>query len=237
MTGHVPRHAVVIASGGLDSSAVAYLLASQGATVSLLSFDYGQRHRKELQYAALIAEQLGASHDVVDLNGLGRLLGGSALTDTTVSVPDGPYSDDSMQITVVPNRNAIMLSVAAGVAVASKADAVAFGAHAGDHAIYPDCRPEFLEQLTRTIRVGNDGFLTDDFQLLAPFLTVTKAGIVTAAAELGVPFEQTWSCYKGGDLHCGTCGTCWERREAFQLAGIADPTQYADTDATAREPR
>ncbi|MEV6984032.1 7-cyano-7-deazaguanine synthase QueC [Sphaerisporangium sp. NPDC051017] len=227
MTGHVPRHAVVIASGGLDSSAVAYLLASQGARVNLLSFDYGQRHRKELQYAALIAEQLGAPHEVVELSGLGRLLGGSALTDTTVVVPDGHYSDESMRITVVPNRNAIMLSVAAGVAVASKADVVAFGAHAGDHAIYPDCRPAFLEQLAATIRVGNEGFLAEDFQLLAPFLTVTKADIVAAGAELGVPFELTWSCYKGGDLHCGTCGTCWERREAFQMAGVADPTRYA----------
>ncbi|MEW2401363.1 7-cyano-7-deazaguanine synthase QueC [Streptomyces sp. NPDC046862] len=235
MTGHIPRHAVVIASGGLDSSAVAYLLASQGASVSLLSFDYGQRHRKELKHAALIAKQLGSSHEVVDLRGLGRLLGGSALTDTTVAVPDGHYSDDSMRITVVPNRNAIMLSVAAGVAVASKADTVAFGAHAGDHAIYPDCRPEFLEQLARTIRVGNEGFLAEDFQLLAPFLNATKADIVTAAAELGVPFEQTWSCYKGCDLHCGTCGTCWERREAFQLASVEDPTRYEA--AATEEPR
>ncbi|KUO04845.1 7-cyano-7-deazaguanine synthase QueC [Streptomyces caeruleatus] len=234
MTGHVPRHAVVIASGGLDSSAVAYLLAAQGASLSLLSFDYGQRHRKELQSAALIAEELGASHDVVDLRSLGHILGGSALTDTTIPVPDGHYSDDSMRITVVPNRNAIMLSVAAGVAVASKADTVAFGAHAGDHAIYPDCRPQFLEHIARTIHVGNEGFLAEDFQVLAPFLNATKADIVTAAEELGVPFKQTWSCYKGGDLHCGTCGTCWERREAFQVAGVSDPTPYADKAAGER---
>ncbi|MET8981657.1 7-cyano-7-deazaguanine synthase QueC [Streptomyces sp. NPDC004539] len=227
MTGPVPRHAVVIASGGLDSSAVAYLLASRGARVSLLSFDYGQRHRKELAYAALVADQLGASHEVVDLTTLGRLLTGSALTDPAVAVPDGHYSDAGMKVTVVPNRNAIMLSAAAGVAVASGADAVAFGAHAGDHAVYPDCRPEFVEQFTRAVRVGNEGFLAEEFEILAPFLTATKADIVTAGVELGVPFERTWSCYKGGDVHCGMCGTCWERREAFRLAGVADPTSYA----------
>ncbi|WP_229877493.1 7-cyano-7-deazaguanine synthase [Streptomyces bluensis] len=167
------------------------------------------------------------SDEIVDLSGLGRLLGGSALTDTSVGVPDGHYTDESMRVTAVPTRNAIMLSVAAGVAVAAKADTVAFGAHAGDHTIYPDCRPGFLEQLARTIRVGNEGFLVEDFQLVAPFLTVTKTDIVTAAAEMGVPFELTWSCYKGGDVHCGTCGTCWERREAFERAGITDPTRYA----------
>ncbi|MET8683609.1 7-cyano-7-deazaguanine synthase QueC [Streptomyces sp. NPDC004732] len=227
MTGHVPRHAVVIASGGLDSTAAAYLLASQGSSVSLLSFDYGQRHRKELESAARIAALLDAAHEVVDLTSVGRLLGGSALTDTGVAVPDGHYSDESMRITVVPNRNAIMLEVAAGVAVASKADAVAFGAHAGDHFIYPDCRPEFFEKLAASIRAGNEGFLAEGFQLVAPFLNVTKADIVETAAELQVPFELTWSCYKGGEVHCGTCGTCTERREAFALAEVPDPTAYA----------
>ncbi|MFD4480386.1 7-cyano-7-deazaguanine synthase QueC [Streptomyces sp. NPDC058471] len=227
MTGHVPRHAVVIASGGLDSTAAAYLLAAQGASVSLLSFDYGQRHRKELQCAARIAGLLGAAHEVVDLTAVGRLLAGSALTDAGLVVPDGHYTDETMRITVVPNRNAIMLEVAAAVAVATKADAVAFGAHAGDHFIYPDCRPEFFERITASIRSGNEGFLADGFQLVAPFLHVTKADIVETGAGLNVPFEETWSCYKGGEVHCGTCGTCTERREAFDLAGVTDPTPYA----------
>ncbi|MFH8991459.1 7-cyano-7-deazaguanine synthase QueC [Streptomyces sp. NPDC017940] len=222
----MPRHAVVIASGGLDSTAAAYLLAAQGASVSLLSFDYGQRHRKELQCAAQIADLLGAAHEVVDLTAVGRLLGGSALTDAGLDVPDGHYTDETMRITVVPNRNAIMLEVAAAVAVATKADAVAFGAHAGDHFIYPDCRPDFFEKITAAIRAGNEGFLADGFQLVAPFLHVTKADIVETAAGLNVPFELTWSCYKGGEVHCGTCGTCTERREAFDLAGVADPTPY-----------
>jgi 7-cyano-7-deazaguanine synthase len=226
MTRHIPRHAVVIASGGLDSTAVAYLLASQGASVSLLSFDYGQRHRKELESAARIADQLGAPHDIVDLTSVGRLLGGSALTDAEVDVPDGQYSDATMRATIVPNRNAIMLEVAAGAAAAAKADAVAFGAHAGDHFIYPDCRPEFFGKIAASIRAGNAGFLADDFELLAPFLHVTKAEIVEIAARLNVPFALTWSCYKGGELHCGTCGTCTERREAFTLAGLPDPTPY-----------
>ncbi|RKN03363.1 7-cyano-7-deazaguanine synthase QueC [Streptomyces radicis] len=227
MTEHAPRHAVVIASGGLDSTTVAFLLASQGVQVSLLSVDYGQRHRKELDCARRIAGHLGAWHEVVDLTGLGRLLAGSALTDVAVKVPDGHYTAASMRATVVPNRNAILLSIAAGTAIAVGADAVAFGAHAGDHAIYPDCRPEFFEQFAAAIRTGNAGFLPDGFQLLAPFLTVSKADIVEAAAKLGVPFELTWSCYRGDAVHCGTCGTCVERREAFTVAGVADPTVYA----------
>ncbi|MFG3253255.1 7-cyano-7-deazaguanine synthase QueC [Streptomyces sp. NPDC048172] len=227
MTGHTPRHAVVIASGGLDSSAAAYLLAAQGASVSLLSFDYGQRHRKELDSAAAIADQLGAVHDVVDLTSVGRLLAGSALTDPAVDVPSGHYTDASMGITVVPNRNAIMLEVAVGVAVAAEADAVAFGAHTGDHAVYPDCRADFFEKLTESVRAGNEGFLAPGFQLVAPFLHVTKADIVETAARLNLPFHLTWSCYRGEDLHCGTCGTCSERREAFAEAGVSDPTPYA----------
>jgi 7-cyano-7-deazaguanine synthase len=226
MNMNAPRHAVVIASGGLDSTAVAYWLADKGSQLTLLSFDYGQRHGKELEHAARIAERLGARHEVVDLVGVGRLLGGSALTDEAVDVPDGHYTDASMRITVVPNRNAIMLSVAVGAAVACGADAVAFGAHAGDHPIYPDCRPEFFSLMERTALAGNEGFLPAGFQLLAPFLRLSKAEIVAWAAALGVPFALTWSCYKGRDRHCGTCGTCTERIEAFADAGVEDPTAY-----------
>ncbi|MGH3869136.1 MAG: 7-cyano-7-deazaguanine synthase QueC [Pseudonocardiaceae bacterium] len=231
-----PRHAVVIASGGLDSTTVAYQLVAKGSCVSLLSFDYGQRHRKELDFAKRIAELLGSTHDVVDLSGLGPLLGGSALTDSALSVPDGHYTDSSMRATVVPNRNMIMLSIAVGAAVAAGADAVAFGAHAGDHPIYPDCRPQFFDLLGQTALAANEGFLADGFQLLAPFLRASKADIVRSAAELGVPVELTWSCYKGGEIHCGTCGTCTERIEAFALAGTPDPTVYAGTEkAEARQ--
>ncbi|KWW97750.1 7-cyano-7-deazaguanine synthase [Carbonactinospora thermoautotrophica] len=230
MTGQAPRHAVVIASGGLDSTAVAYWLADQGSELLLVSFDYGQRHRIELDHARRIAETLNARHEIVDLTSVGRLLTGSALTDANVPVPDGHYTDVSMRSTVVPNRNALMLDVAVGAAVAAGADAVALGIHAGDHPIYPDCRPAFLDAYARLAKVANEGFLVAGFRVLAPFLCSSKADIVRTAAALGVPFELTWSCYKGGPTHCGVCGTCTERREAFTLAGVPDPTTYASAE-------
>ncbi|MFJ1707153.1 7-cyano-7-deazaguanine synthase QueC [Kitasatospora sp. NPDC088346] len=231
MTGHTPRHAVVIASGGLDSTTVAYWLADRGSRLSLLSFDYGQRHRKELDFARRIAGHLGAHHEVVDLSGLGRLLSGSALTDPGIRVPDGHYTAESMRSTVVPNRNAIMLDIAVGMAVVLGADAVAFGAHAGDHAIYPDCRSSFFDLFAETAKAGNQGFLADGFEVLAPFIDLAKADIVEIGRQVQVPFQDTWSCYKGGELHCGTCGTCTERIEAFSLAGVEDPTEYARAEA------
>ncbi|MFB7669498.1 7-cyano-7-deazaguanine synthase QueC [Kitasatospora sp. NPDC056138] len=227
MTGQSPRHAIVIASGGLDSTTLAYWLADRGSKLTLLSFDYGQRHRKELQYAERIASRLDARHEIVDLSGLGRLLTGSALTDPGVQVPDGHYTAASMRSTVVPNRNTIMLSVAVAVAVSSGADAVAFGAHSGDHAIYPDCRTSFFDQFAAATKAANEGFLAEGFELLAPFTDLAKADIVEIGRQVGVPFEDTWSCYKGGEKHCGTCGTCTERIEAFSLAGVTDPTDYA----------
>jgi 7-cyano-7-deazaguanine synthase len=221
-----PRRAVVIASGGLDSTTVAYELHAHGAQLLLVSFDYGQRHRRELDCAARIAGLLGAPHHLVDLTSIGALLSGSALTDPHVPVPDGHYTDASMRATVVPNRNALMLDVAVGVAIARGYDAVAFGAHTGDHTIYPDCRPAFLDAFARCARIANEGLLADGFTVLAPFLAATKAEIVERGAQLQVPFAETWSCYKGGTAHCGTCGTCVERREAFELAGVTDPTVY-----------
>jgi 7-cyano-7-deazaguanine synthase len=224
--GRLPCRVIVVASGGLDSTVLAYWIAACGSRVMLLSFDYGQRHRVELQYAARIAGLLQSPHEVVDVSGLGRLLTGSALTDAGVAVPDGYYTDESMRATVVPNRNAIMLDVAVAVAVARGVDAVAFGAHAGDHAIYPDCRPEFVDSFARSARLANAGLLVDGFEVLAPLLGYSKAGIVRLGAALAVPFERTWSCYRGEAVHCGTCGTCTERREAFEQAGVADPTRY-----------
>ncbi|MCU1680238.1 MAG: queC [Amycolatopsis sp.] len=221
-----PRHAIVVASGGLDSTVLAYWLAACRAELTLLSFDYGQRHRIELDHAAGIAAVLGCPHEIVNLAELGRLLTGSALTDADVSVPDGHYTDESMRATVVPNRNAIMLDIAVAVAVARKADAVAFGAHAGDHAIYPDCRPEFVKRFALSARAANENLLAEDFEVLAPFLALSKTDIVRLGAALAVPFERTWSCYRGGTAHCGTCGTCTERREAFEHNDITDPTTY-----------
>jgi 7-cyano-7-deazaguanine synthase len=218
--------AVVIASGGLDSTTLIYHLRAQGSHVRMLSFDYGQLHRRELDCARQFADELRLCHQVVDLRPVGALLRGSALTDPDVAVPDGHYTDESMRVTVVPNRNALMLDVAVAVAVTAGCDAVAFGAHGGDHVIYPDCRPEFVEAFAASARLANEGFLAAGFRVLAPFLRMSKAGIVQLGVGYGVPFERTWSCYKGGARHCGRCGTCAERREAFQLAQVADPTSY-----------
>ncbi len=220
------RTAVVVLSGGLDSTTLAYHLRSEHYDIHTVSFHYGQRHERELDFAIAAARRLDVPHDLVDLRPVGRLLTGSALTDRRVEVPDGHYTDRSMRTTVVPNRNAILLHVAVGLAVARGAQAVAFGAHSGDHAIYPDCRPEFVESLTRSVRIGNEGFIAEGFAILAPFLGWDKAQIVRRGAALGVPWEETWSCYRGEQVHCGTCGTCTERRESFAHAGVTDPTVY-----------
>ena len=217
---------VALVSGGLDSVTLAHLLARDHAgPLHLVSVDYGQRHVQELDYARRCAGRLGARWDVVDLRSLQPLLGGSALTDSTVEVPSGHYADDTMRITVVPNRNAVMLAVAYAVAVSDAADVVATAVHAGDHAIYPDCRPAFVDAFRAMENLATEGFAAPDL-LKAPFIHMTKADIVRLGAELGVPFVDTWSCYRGGDRQCGTCGTCVERREAFSEAGIEDPTIY-----------
>ena len=217
----------VICSGGLDSVSLAHVIADQGALSRLVSFDYGQRHRKELDYAAACARRLGVPHHLIDMRGIGASLTGSALTED-IDVPDGHYAEETMRITVVPNRNAIMLSIAYGIAAANGDDAVATAVHGGDHFIYPDCRPDFTQAFDRMQRAALDGYA--EVALHTPFVHRTKADIVTEGAKVRTPFAETWSCYKGGALHCGRCGTCVERREAFDLAGIPDPTIYADPD-------
>ena len=222
------KKAVVIVSGGLDSVTLAHHLHADGWALSLLSFDYGQRHVKELEFARRCAERLGAQHHVVDLSSLQGLLPGASLTDGAVAVPEGHYAAETMKATVVPNRNAIMLACGWGHAVAIGAQAVAFGAHAGDHFIYPDCRPEFHGAIEQAFSIGNEGFGDPDLYLLAPFIHLTKADIAARAAQLKVPIEETWSCYKGGERHCGKCGTCVERVEALFVAGVEDPTVYEE---------
>lgn len=217
---------LLILSGGADSATLAYHLRDQGHELGFLSFDYGQRHRKELDAAAAIAQAIGAEHVVMELPGLGALLKGSALTDD-VPVPHGHYAAESMRLTVVPNRNTIMLSLAWGVACAQSCDVLAYGAHAGDHFIYPDCRPEYVVALEAAFRLGTEGHRKDDLRLVAPFIYMDKAQIVKRGLELGVPFEKTWTCYEGKDLACGKCGSCRERLEAFAKCGATDPLEYA----------
>jgi len=219
---------LVICSGGLDSVTLAYKVAQEATLAGLISFNYGQRHHKELDAAALCAERLDVPHDLVDLRGLAALLPGSALTDTDVDVPHGHYQEESMRSTVVPNRNPIMMTIAFGAASARGLDAVALAVHGGDHFIYPDCRPSFIDAFAAMEREALDGVGSPELQ--APFVNSSKADIAKQGAALGVPFADTWSCYEGGEHHCGRCGTCVERREAFLLAGVADPTVYIDPD-------
>jgi 7-cyano-7-deazaguanine synthase len=219
--------AIAIVSGGLDSVTLAHTLKAEGYDLHLLSFNYGQRHAKELEYAKRCAEVLGARWSLVDLSSVAPLLTGSALTDA-IPVPDGHYAAENMRVTVVPNRNAVMLAIAYAAAVSEQADAVAFAVHGGDHFIYPDCRPEFVRAFDNMQRLAVQGHARPGLRLLAPFLHLTKADIVRQGAALGVDYAATWSCYKGGAVHCGTCGTCVERKEAFELAGVVDPTIYQE---------
>jgi 7-cyano-7-deazaguanine synthase len=196
----------------------------------LMGFDYGQKHKKELEYAEATASRLDTYWNLVDLGSITGLISGSVLTSNKQAVPEGHYAEENMKLTVVPNRNMIMLSVAIAHAVDIGAKVVLAGMHAGDHPVYPDCRPEFIKELNDAAVVGNEGFAAPGFNLLAPFVNISKADIVGLGATLGVPFAETWSCYKGGARHCGRCGTCVERAEAFSIAGVEDPTDYADSE-------
>lgn len=216
---------LVICSGGLDSVSLAHKIAAEQTLTGLISFDYGQRHKKELDFAQACARRLEVPHQIIDISAIGASLTGSALTDN-VAVPDGHYAEETMKITVVPNRNAIMLAIAFGVAAAQKAEAVALAVHGGDHFIYPDCRPGFIDAFQTMQNHALEGYA--DIDLIAPYVHCSKSDIVVDGAKYHTPFAATWSCYKGGEQHCGRCGTCVERREAFHLAGIEDPTTYED---------
>lgn len=220
--------AVVITSGGMDSTTAVYWAKHFFDEIECMSFDYGQRHKKELAYARNTADRLGVKHNVVDLTGITDLIASSALTNPLIEVPEGHYAEDNMKITVVPNRNAMMLNVAIARAVSIGAEAVVAGVHSGDHAVYPDCREVFFDLQEQTARVANEGFIHPEFQLVAPFIRMTKAEIASVGDELDVPWHETWTCYKGGDIHCGRCSTCVERLEAFHLAEVADQTEYED---------
>jgi len=220
-------HVLAIASGGMDSSTLCYWLRDQQRLDLIVSVDYGQRHRCELDSARVIASHLGVQHLVLDLTALGAQLGGSALTDD-IDVPHGHYAEDNMKITVVPNRNMIMLSAAGGIAVARGLSAVVTAVHAGDHFVYPDCRPAFIESCSNTLTVATEGF--GNVGVEAPFLMMSKAEIAALGDQLGVPWADTWTCYEGGEVHCGRCATCVERIEAFHLAEVEDPTTYTDTE-------
>jgi 7-cyano-7-deazaguanine synthase len=214
---------VVLLSGGMDSVAAFYDAVSRHEVVAAISFDYGAKHNhKEIPFAAHHSTKFSVEHRVISLDFVGELFK-SDLLKTGGAIPDGHYEEQMMKSTVVPFRNGIMLSIAAGLAESKDAAGLVIAAHAGDHAIYPDCREEFMKSMAEAIGVGTYAGI----RLLRPFISMTKADIASRGHTLGVDFAQTWSCYKGGVLHCGTCGTCVERREAFIVAGIPDPTKYA----------
>jgi len=206
---------VLLLSGGLDSTTLLYYLKDLGYEIYCLSFDYGQRHSKELEAAKKIAEIKKVPHKIVDITNINELLLGSSLT-SDIDIPYGHYKDESMKSTVVPNRNMILLSLAIGYAVSIDADKVSYAAHSGDHAIYPDCRPIFYDRMNEVAEIAN----YKQIKIEAPFINIDKKEIVKIGEKLGVPFDLTWTCYEGKDEPCGKCGSCIERKEALEEAGI-----------------
>lgn len=216
---------VVLLSGGMDSVTAFYEVVQDHEVVAALSFDYGSKHNAcEIPFAKLHAERAGVPHRVIDLGFMNDCFA-SNLLKSGGEIPDGHYAEENMKRTVVPFRNGIMLAIACGFAESVEAEALAIAAHSGDHAIYPDCREPFMQGMADAMAEGTYARI----QLLRPFIAIDKTGIARRGVELGIDFAETWSCYKGGEVHCGTCGTCVERREAFLLAGIPDPTTYLAT--------
>ncbi len=215
---------VVVYSGGLDSTVVLYHLRAAGHELKALSVNYGQRHHaRELAAADAICSLLGVERRTVDLTALVGFFGNNALTREGAAIPEGAYAAETIVVTAVPNRNMVLLSVGLAWVASLRFDAVAFGAHGGEHTNYPDCQPPFVDAMDRAAQVCDFRAL----RVLAPFAHGVKADIVRRGAELGVPFELTWSCYAGGTVHCGRCSTCIDRRSAFANAGVLDPTGYA----------
>ncbi|WP_424041154.1 7-cyano-7-deazaguanine synthase QueC [Prevotella pallens] len=214
------KDSIIIVSGGLDSITLLY---DKAATIALaVSFDYGQNHAsRELPFAALHCKRLGIQHIVIPLQFMQQYFK-SSLLDGAENIPEGHYEEENMKSTVVPFRNGIMLAIAAGIAESHNLTRIYIANHGGDHTIYPDCRPEFINAMTAATQAGT----FNNTRVEAAFTNITKADIVRIGNKLGINYAETWSCYKGGKCHCGKCGTCIERKEAFQEAGLTDPTEY-----------
>ncbi|MEW6993893.1 7-cyano-7-deazaguanine synthase QueC [Colwelliaceae bacterium MEBiC 14330] len=212
---------VVIYSGGMDSFTVLNRALTDGKEVFALSFDYGQRHVKELECASKVCKNLGIKHKVVDISSINQLLAGSSLTDD-IEIPEGHYEAESMKSTVVPNRNMVLISLAVAYAVSVGAEQVYYGAHSGDHAIYPDCRPEFVEKMNDVCKIAN----YQSVEIFSPYLKVSKTAILTDGIKMGLDYSNTWTCYNGREKACGKCGACQERLEAFADNNAVDPIAY-----------
>lgn len=214
------KDSVIIVSGGLDSITLLY---DKAETIALaISFDYGQNHsKKELPYAEYHCQKLGIPHITIPLTFMHQYFK-SSLLEGAEAIPEGHYEEENMKSTVVPFRNGIMLAIATGIAESHELKRVYIANHGGDHTIYPDCRPEFIDAMDKATSAGT--FV--DVRVEAPYTNISKTDIVRRGTALGIDYAKTWSCYKGSEIHCGKCGTCVERKEAFADAGVEDPTEY-----------
>ena len=212
------KDSVIVVSGGMDS--VTLLYEKKDEIALGISFDYGSNHNhNELPLAALHCQRLGIAHVVIPLGFMHQYFK-SSLLESGESIPDGSYDEENMKSTVVPFRNGVMLAVAAGIAESNGLTKVLIANHGGDHTIYPDCRPEFIAAMDAAVEAGTFARV----RVVAPYTNISKADIARRGRALGIDYAETWSCYKGGDVHCGTCGTCVERKEALREAGIEDNT-------------
>ena len=216
------KDSIIIVSGGMDSVTLLYDYKDRIALG--ISFDYGSNHNaKEIPFAKLHCERLGIKHITIPLDFMHKYFK-SSLLEGADAIPEGHYQDENMKSTVVPFRNGIMLAIAAGMAESYGLSHVMIANHGGDHAIYPDCRPEFISSMSNATEAGSYNGVT----VLAPYTNITKGDIARRGKELGIDYNETWSCYKGGEKHCGKCGTCVERKEALHYAGIEDTTEYEE---------
>ena len=216
------KDSVIIVSGGMDS--ITLLHEYQSRIALAVTFDYGSNHaKKEIAFANQHCEELGIEHLVIPLGFIHQYFK-SSLLEGAEAIPEGHYASENMKSTVVPFRNGIMLSIACGLAESRGLRYVMIANHGGDHAIYPDCREDFVNALSDAMEAGT----YEGVRIFAPYTNITKADIAKRGSEIGVDYAKTWSCYKGGEKHCGKCGTCVERKEAFELAGVPDPTEYED---------
>jgi 7-cyano-7-deazaguanine synthase len=223
---------VVLCSGGMDSVTALYWARRAHDVVAAVSFDYGAKHNhREIPFAAEHATRLGVRHETISLDFVNRLFA-SDLLESGGEIPEGHYEAENMKQTVVPFRNGVMLAIACGFAESIDAQALVIAAHGGDHAIYPDCREDFMRAMGDAMRLGTYAGVA----LLRPFIAMNKGEIAAEGTGLGVDFARTWSCYKGQAVHCGKCGTCVERREAFAQAGLRDPTVYSATEPLPSKP-
>lgn len=214
------KDSAIIVSGGMDSITLLYDKKDEIALG--ISFDYGSNHNaREIPFAKMHCERLGIKHIVINLGFMHQYFK-SSLLEGADAIPEGNYADENMKSTVVPFRNGIMLSIAIGIAESNNLKKVFIANHGGDHTIYPDCRPEFIKAIDEAATAGT----YVKVRIEAPYTNITKTDIARRGAELGINYAETWSCYKGGEKHCGKCGTCVERKEALELAGITDPTEY-----------